>query len=92
MKKGLGRYSARHLPPIKARAAIEEGIAAVLRDRRRWPAPYVPACPTTITIELSTVDSANQFRGKKGVEIVEPLKVVSKGADWLDAWDHFWGW
>jgi D-amino peptidase len=92
VKKGLGRYSARHLPPARAREQIEAGVATALRDRARWPAPYVPARPTTITVELSTVDSANQFRGKKGVEIVDPLKVVSRGTDWLAAWDNFWGW
>jgi D-amino peptidase len=92
VKKGLGRYSARHLPPVKARRAIEEGVAVALRDRTRWPAPYVPARPTTITVDLSTVDSANSFRGKKGVEIIEPLKVISRGKDWLEAWDNFWGW
>lgn len=70
---------------------IEEGVASALRSRN-WPAPYVPAKPTTITIELSTVDSANQFKGKPGVELVEPLKAVSRGADWMSAWNNFWGW
>lgn len=92
VKKGLGRYSARHLPPIRARKRIEEGVTAALLNRGNWPVPYVPAKPTTITIDLSTVDSANQFKGKPGVEIVEPLKVVSRGKDWLEAWDNFWGW
>ena len=26
------------------------------------------------------------------VEIVEPLKVVSKGKDWMQAWDQIWKW
>jgi D-aminopeptidase len=81
-----------HLPPARARDRIEAGVAAALRDRGRWPAPWVPARPTTITVDLSTVDSAGQFRGKKGVEIVDPLKVVGRGADWMEAWDNFWGW
>ena len=37
---------------------------------RDWPRPYVPAKPTTITIDLGTVDSASQFMGRPGVEIV----------------------
>jgi hypothetical protein len=41
---------------------------------------------------LGTVDSANQFKGRHGVELVEPLKVVSKGRDWMEAWDQVWHW
>lgn len=52
--------------------------------------PYVPARPTTLTIELSTVDKAAEFRGRQGVEIVEPLKVVSRGEDWMQAWNQIW--
>lgn len=91
VKKGLSRYSARNIPPIRARQMIEQGTREALQSRN-WPKPYVPAKPTTITIELSTVDSANQFKGKKGVEIVEPLKVISRGKDWSEAWNNFWGW
>ncbi len=52
--------------------------------------PYVPAKPTTITVDLGTVDTAAQFMGHPGVEIVEPLKVVSRGRDWLEAWNQIW--
>ena len=52
--------------------------------------PYVPAKPTTITVELGTVETAARFRGRYGVEIVDPLKVVSRGADWLTAWNQIW--
>jgi D-aminopeptidase len=68
---------------------IEDGVRDALRGRN-WPKPYVPAKPTTITIDLGTVDSANQFKGRHGVEIVEPLKVVSRGRDWMDAWNQVW--
>jgi hypothetical protein len=54
--------------------------------------PYGPARPTTITIELSTVDSAAEFMGRHGVEVVEPLKVISRGSDWLEAWNQIWHW
>jgi hypothetical protein len=70
---------------------IEEGVREALR-RRDWPKPYVPKKPTTITIELSTVDSANQFRDRHGVELPEPLKVVSRGKDWMGAWNQVWHW
>jgi D-amino peptidase len=92
VKKGLSRYSARHKPVAEARRLIEEGARAALESRTKWPKPYVPARPTTITIELSTVDSANQFMGRHGIEIVDPLKVVSRGNDWMQAWNQIWKW
>lgn len=90
VKKGLTRNSARLLPPVHARERIEQGAYEALKDVGRAPKPYVPAEPTTITIELSTVDTANRFMGRAGVEIVEPLKVVSRGTDWMTAWNQIW--
>src|SRR5262245_22837027 len=87
VKKGLSRYSARNIPPVKARQMIEEGAKRALKNPGRIK-PYIPARPTTITIELSTVDSANQFMGRHGVEIPEPLKVISRGRDWMKAWNQ----
>ena len=89
VKRGLSRYSARNIPPSRARQMIQEGVTSALLSRD-WPKPYVPAKPTTITIDLSTVDTANKFRGRAGVEIVEPLKVVSRGEDWSEAWNQIW--
>jgi D-amino peptidase len=89
VKRGLTRYSARNIPPVRARKMIEDGAREALKSRN-WPKPYVPAKPTTITIDLGTVDSANQFKGRHGVEIVEPLKVVSRGKDWMEAWNQVW--
>jgi hypothetical protein len=67
--------------------AAKRALMAPVRTK-----PYVPARPTTITIDLGTVDSAAQFMGRAGVEIIEPLKVVSKGKDWMQAWDQIWKW
>lgn len=93
VKKGLSRYSARNISPVRARAMIE-GAAhrALSKPRKDWPKPYVPRKPCTITIDLGTVDSASQFMDRAGVKIVEPLKVVSKGKDWMTAWDQVWHW
>jgi hypothetical protein len=30
--------------------------------------------------------------GRHGVEVVEPLKVISRGSDWLEAWNQIWHW
>ena len=90
VKKGLSRYSARQIPPVRAREMIEAGARDALRDPKRV-TPYVPAKPTTITIEIGAVDHAAQFVGKPGVRITDPLTVVSEGPDWMMAWNQVWG-
>lgn len=89
VKRGLSRYSARQIPPRRARRMIEEQAQVALKQIGLV-RPYVPARPTTITVEVDTVDKAGYFRGRDGVEFVEPLKVVSHGADWMQAWDRIW--
>lgn len=91
VKHGLSRFSARQIPPLRARAMIEEGARKALANLSAVK-PYVPARPTTLTIELESVDKAAEFRGRHGVEIVEPLKVVSRGDDWMQAWNQVWHW
>lgn len=91
VKKGLSRYSARQIPPVRARQMIEEGAKESLKDLRKVK-PYVPANPTSITIELGAVDHAANFVGRPGVEIVDPLTVVSKASDWMSAWNQIWDW
>ncbi len=89
VKHGLTRYSARHFSPAKARTMIEEGTKKALTSPIKTK-PYVPAKPTTITIDLSTADTANRFMGRTGVELTGPLEVKSKADDWMTAWDQFW--
>ena len=89
VKKGLSRFSARQIPPVRARQMIEAGAREAI-EKRKAVQPYVPAKPTNITVELGAVDHAAKFVGRAGVEIVEPLTVVSKGADWMTAWNQIW--
>jgi len=39
---------------------------------------------------LETVEKAADFRGRPGVEVIEPLKVTSRAATWFDAWNQIW--
>jgi D-amino peptidase len=87
VKRGLSRYSARQIPPLRARKMIEEGAREAVRNPARVQ-PYVPSKPTTISIELDTVDKAEVFRRRHGVEVAAPLKVVSRGECWREAWDR----
>lgn len=91
VKRGLGRYSARNIAPARARQMIEEGARQALQNLKAVK-PYVPSQPTTITIELGTVDNAAEYRGRPGVEIVDDLKVISRAGDWMDAWNQIWHW
>ncbi len=91
VKKGLSRYSARQIPPVRARQMIEEGAYQALQNLTAVP-PYVPASPVTITVEVDTPDKALEFKGRYGVEFLEPLKVISRGDNWLTAWDQIWHW
>lgn len=91
VKQGLTRYSARHIPPVRARQMIKEGARQALSNLKSVP-PYVPARPTTITIELGSIDHAQRFMGLSRNVTIEGLKVTSTGPDWMTAWDQVWGW
>ena len=89
VKRGLSRYSARQIPPVRARQMIEDGTRQALQDLPNIN-PYVPTAPTKITIELDTVDNASHHRGRQGVSFPDPLTVVSEGRDWMEAWNQIW--
>ena len=89
VKQGLSRYSARQLPPVRARQLIEEAARDALTDLTQVK-PYVPDAPTTIKIELSSVDKLAEFKGRSGIEITGPVTVESRAEDWLTAWNQFY--
>lgn len=89
VKRGLSRSAARQIPPVRARGLIEAGARAALADRSAVE-PYRPAVPTTITIELPGVEAAAAYRGRPGVEIPDPLRVVSRADSWMQAWNQIW--
>ena len=91
VKQGLTRYSARQIPPVRARQMIEDGAYKSLKNLSAVK-PYVPAKPTTITVELTTADKGPEFMGRPNVEFESPTKVISRGKDWLEAWDQIWHW
>jgi D-amino peptidase len=88
VKEGLGRYSARQIPPQRARELIEEGARKALGDLGAVE-PYDPGKPCEIEVDLTTTDAADEYRRKPGVEVVEPRKVVSRADDWWTAWRQF---
>ena len=92
VKRGLSRYSARQIPPSRARQMIEEGAFQALQDLSAVK-PYVLSSPVTITVEVDKVEKMEDFRGRSNVELDRSAqKVYSRGRDWMTAWDQIWHW
>jgi D-amino peptidase len=88
VKRGLGRYSARNLPAVRARELIEEGAKRALRDLSAV-RPYDPGRPSEIQVDFTTPDRLVEFRNRRGVEVTGPLTIVSRADDWWAAWSQF---
>ena len=89
VKEGLGRFSARHVSPIRARQMIEAGATAALANLQAVE-PFVPASPVEIKVEVATPDHLERFRYIHGVEIVGGRTLISRADDWLTAWRQFY--
>jgi D-amino peptidase len=89
VKKGLGQFSARQLPPLKARELIEDGAKRALKDLSAV-APYDPGRPCEIQIEFHTPARLVEYRNRKGVEQLDAHTLVSRADDWWTAWSQFY--
>jgi D-amino peptidase len=89
VKRGLGRFSARQLTPLKARELIEEGAKRALKDLATVK-PYDPGRPSEIRVEFTTPDRLVEYRNRRGTEQVDDLTLVSKADDWWTAWSQFY--
>src|SRR5947208_1108315 len=80
VKEGPSRYSARQIPPVRARQMIEDGAREALKDPGRV-RPYDPGRPLAIRIDLATPDRSEKWRRREGVEIPDPRTVIARGDD-----------
>ena len=85
VKQGLGRYSARHIPPARAREMIEDGARRALQDNGAV-APYDPGRPCEVEVELASPDVADDYRYRHGLELRDSRRVASTADDWWTAW------
>lgn len=85
VKTGLGRFSARHVAPRRARALIEAGARKALMDLGAVPA-YKPGAPSEIEVELAAPEFAATYRNRSGIELKDSRTIVSRGDDWWTAW------
>jgi D-amino peptidase len=89
VKKGLGRFSARQVPPLRARELIEDGAKSALKDLKAVQ-PYDPGRPCEIRIEFTSPDRVVEYRNRRGVEQLDGLTLVSRADDWWSAWSQFY--
>jgi D-amino peptidase len=89
VKRGLGRFSARQLPPLRARQLIEDGAKKALSDLSLVK-PYDPGRPCEIQIDFMAPDRLVEYRNRRGVEQVGDLTLVSRADDWWTAWSQFY--
>ena len=88
VKVGLGRYSARNLTATRARELIEDGAKRALKDLKAVQ-PYDPGRPSEIQVDFTTSDRLEEYRNRRGVEVLGPLTIVSRADDWWTAWSQF---
>ncbi len=89
VKEGLGRFSARNIPAVRARELIEEGAKCALKDLQAVP-PYDPGRPCEIEVEFTSPDRLIEYRNRKNVEVTGARSIVARGDDWWHAWSDFY--
>src|SRR5579862_9285879 len=88
VKEGIGRFSARSKTPVEARQLIEDAARESLRDLKAV-RPYDPGRPCEIEIEFTTPDRLEEYRNRRGVDVLGPTTLVAHGDDWWQAWSSF---
>ena len=88
VKQGIGRFSARQIPPQRAREMIEAGAREALRDLQAVK-PYDPGRPCEIVVEFTQSDPFDSYRRKHGVEVTGDRTIASRADDWWTAWKQF---
>ncbi len=89
VKRGLGRFSARQIAPLRARELIEAAARDALRDLNAVP-PYDPGSPCEIRVAFHTPDRLEEYRNRRGVEVVDAHTIVSRADNWWTAWSQFY--
>ena len=86
VKQGLGRFSARHLSPARARELLEAAARDALADVASAPV-YDPGAPCTIEVELAHARPRRRLpppRGRRAAST--PAPSAPRRPRWWDAW------
>jgi D-amino peptidase len=89
VKQGLGMFSARMIPPARARELIEEGARRALGNLGAV-APWDPGSPCEVKAEFKNTAAPDKLRFRHGVERIDDRTVVSRGDTWWEAWRRFY--
>jgi D-amino peptidase len=89
VKKGLGRFSARNIPPQRARELIEDGAQRALANLDAVP-PYDPGRPCEIEVDFSRSNLVEPYHYRQGVDVLDGRRIVSRAEDWWSAWRQFY--
>jgi D-amino peptidase len=89
VKRGLGRFSARHKTPARAREMIEQGAVQALSNLSAV-APYDPGKPCQVRVELATSEEVERYRHDPVVEVIDGRTIASSAEDWWTAWRQFY--
>ncbi len=89
VKRGLGMFSARMIPPVRARELIEDGARRALSDLGAV-APWDPGSPCEVKAEFKNTAAPDKLRFRPGVERVDDRTVVSRADSWWEAWQQFY--
>jgi D-amino peptidase len=89
VKTGLGASSARQIPPVRARAMIEEGATKALSDLGAVE-PWSPGSPCEITVSFKHTLAPDALRFRAGVERVDDRTISVRADTWWDAWKTFY--
>jgi D-amino peptidase len=85
VKRGLGRFSARHLSPVRARELLQQAAREAVENAAAAPI-YTPGAPCTIEVELGSPEHAAAFRHRANVTLTDPRTVEATADTWWDAW------
>ncbi len=89
VKRGLGVFSARTIPPLRARELIEDGARRALSDPKAV-SPYDPGRPCEIRVEYKNTAAPDKVRFRAGVERVDDRTIISRADTWWHAWQQFY--
>jgi D-amino peptidase len=89
VKRGLGRFSARHKTPARAREMIEQGAMQALSNLAAV-APYDPGKPCEVRVELATSEEVERYRHDPVVDVIDSRTIASSAEDWWTAWRQFY--
>jgi D-amino peptidase len=89
VKRALGRFSARHLTPARARMMLQAASAQALAALAGAPV-YDPGAPCTITVELATPDDADRYRNRAGVTLLDARTIECQAPRGWDAWKRIY--